>query len=106
MPSVPTFRPGPVALAAVAALAMGAVPAGAVTPAGQAAPRLPARSAHLPSSHTVTLITGDKVTVNTAADGKVTRAVQGADGKPTDVTMYTTGGNTYAYPAAALGTSR
>ncbi|MFI8006956.1 S8 family serine peptidase [Streptomyces sp. NPDC086010] len=102
MPSVPISRPGPVALAAIAALTMGVVPAGAATPAGQAAPRQPARSAHLPSSHTVTLITGDKVTVNTGADGKVTRTVQGADGRPADVTMYTTGGNTYAYPADAL----
>lgn len=102
MPSVPISRPGPVALAAIAALTMGVVPAGAVTPAGQAAPRLPARTVHQPSSHTVTLVTGDKVTVSTGADGKVTRSVQGPDGRPTGVTAYTTAGNTYMYPADAL----
>lgn len=103
MPRIPIPRPGPVALAAIAALTLGVIPATAVTPAGQAAPRLPARAAHQPGSQTVTLITGDKVTVTTDAHGRVTRSVQGADGRLTGATTFKVGNDIYMYPDAALG---
>ncbi|MGW5433798.1 S8 family serine peptidase [Streptomyces sp. NPDC004059] len=59
-------------------------------------------AAHLPTSRTVTLITGDKVTVNTDAAGKVTRTVQGADGRLTGFVTYKVGKDTYVYPDAAF----
>ncbi|MFF0290409.1 S8 family serine peptidase [Streptomyces sp. NPDC005262] len=102
MPRVPIPRPGPVALAAIAALTAGVIPATAMTPADQAAPRLSARAAHQPTSRTVTLITGDKVTISTGADGRVTRSVQGADGRLTGFTTYTVGKDTYVYPDSAV----
>ncbi|MEU6654965.1 S8 family serine peptidase [Streptomyces sp. NPDC046900] len=57
---------------------------------------------HQPTSRTVTLVTGDKVTVNTAADGRVTRAVQGANGALTGFVTYKVGKDTYVYPDSAL----
>ncbi|MFJ8988829.1 S8 family serine peptidase [Streptomyces sp. NPDC102279] len=89
-------------LATIAALTMGVMPATAVTPADQAAPRLPARAVHQPTSRTVTLITGDKVTVTTGADGRVTRSVQGVNGRLTGVTTYKVGKDIYMYPDAAV----
>ncbi|MGW9022685.1 S8 family serine peptidase [Streptomyces sp. NPDC055722] len=59
-------------------------------------------TAHQPTSRTVTLVTGDKVTVNTAADGRVTRSVQGADGELAGFMIHAVGEDTYVYPDAAL----
>ncbi|MFJ1973822.1 S8 family serine peptidase [Streptomyces sp. NPDC087903] len=51
---------------------------------------------------TVTLVTGDKVTVAPAAgDGPGTITVQGADGEPVGARVLTVGGDTYVYPDSA-----
>jgi subtilisin family serine protease len=103
---VPIPRPGPVALAAVAALAVGILPATAAAPAAArsappgaaaAAPRLPGGA-----THTVTLITGDKVTIGTAADGSPVNSFQSPGGVSTGYHRVVVGGATYVYPEAAL----
>ncbi|MEU4093228.1 S8 family serine peptidase [Streptomyces sp. NPDC026673] len=73
-----------------------------MTSAHQAAQRPSAIAVHQPTSRTVTLITGDKVTVATGADGRVTRSVQGADGRLTGATAYKVGKDVYVYPESAL----
>ncbi|GAA3770581.1 hypothetical protein GCM10022206_06420 [Streptomyces chiangmaiensis] len=55
-----------------------------------------------PTSRTVTLITGDKVTVTTAADGKVTRSLENPQGRPTGYVTSTVGSDTYVYPTSVL----
>ncbi|MFG2358977.1 S8 family serine peptidase [Streptomyces sp. NPDC048521] len=70
---------------------------------GASAQQTAGTAAHrMPDSRTVTLITGDKVTVNTAADGSVTRRVQGADGRATGFRTQQDGDDTYVFPEAAL----
>ncbi|MFE7329257.1 S8 family serine peptidase [Streptomyces sp. NPDC057565] len=106
MTSVPIRRPGPIALAAVAALAFGVVPATAAAPADPAGPVLPAGAAHQPpgngGTHSVTLITGDKVTIGTAADGTVVRSFEGPDGTTAGFHRAVVDGSMYVYPDAAL----
>ncbi|MFD7436358.1 S8 family serine peptidase [Streptomyces sp. NPDC059861] len=103
---VPIPRPGLIALGAVTALVLGAVPAatavpghpaGAVPPAGTAQ-----RSPGNGSTHTVTLITGDKVTIGTAADGTVIRSFEGADGTTSSYHRAVLDGATYVYPDSVL----
>ncbi|WP_280893055.1 MULTISPECIES: S8 family serine peptidase [unclassified Streptomyces] len=53
-------------------------------------------------THTVTLITGDKVTIGTAADGSVVRSFQAASGAATGFHRAVVDGATYVYPDAAL----
>ncbi|MFE9613865.1 S8 family serine peptidase [Streptomyces sp. NPDC006012] len=55
-----------------------------------------------PAARTVTLITGDKVTVTTAADGTVTRSLQDPRGQDVEFFTSTVGKDTYVYPASAL----
>jgi Subtilase family/PA domain len=88
-----------------AALTAGASPAAAVAaptrtvaPRGSAAHRPPAAG----GSHTVTLITGDKVTIGAAADGTTVRTVQGPHGTAVPFVRTVIGGATYVYPNAAL----
>ncbi|MFB4278080.1 S8 family serine peptidase [Nonomuraea sp. MTCD27] len=83
-----------IALAAFAAVP----PAGATS---TAAPALSPSTAAAPA-RTVTLITGDKVTVTTAPDGGVTRTVLSPDGRPVDAVTHAEGGETYVYPRSAL----
>ncbi|MGW1541870.1 S8 family serine peptidase [Streptomyces sp. NPDC002309] len=103
---VPNPRPGLIALGAVAALVLGAIPAatavpghpaGAVPSAGTA-PRSPGDG----GSHTVTLITGDKVTIGTAADGTAIRSFEGANGTTTGYHRAVLDGETYVYPDSVL----
>ncbi|MGW3664704.1 S8 family serine peptidase [Streptomyces sp. NPDC005141] len=105
MPSVPIPRPGPIALAAVAALAIGVVPATAAVP-GDTGPTPSAGAVHRPSgsggTHSVTLITGDKVTIGTAADGTAIRSFEGPNGSATGFHTSVIDGSTYVYPDAAL----
>ncbi|MER7807380.1 S8 family serine peptidase [Streptomyces sp900116325] len=104
MPSIPARRRAALAIGVVLAVftAQQAVPATAA-PGTDAPDRSSASTAtHRPTSRTVTLLTGDKVTVNTAADGRVTRSVQGADGQLTGATTYKVGKDTYVYPDAAV----
>ncbi|WP_245791135.1 S8 family serine peptidase [Actinacidiphila rubida] len=105
MPLVPVPRTWPVALAAITALAAGALPATAAAPL--AAPRArPAVSAAAPQPHgtarTVTLITGDKVTLGTAADGSPVNSFQSPRGASAGYHRAVVDGATYVYPDAAL----
>ncbi|GAA5020313.1 S8 family serine peptidase [Streptomyces siamensis] len=105
MPSILTRRRG--LAAAALALAMLTAPplvSASGTPRTGPTERTPAGDAatRQPTSRTVTLVTGDKVTVNTAADGKVTRSVQGPDGRRTGFAVHEVGKDTYVYPNAAV----
>ncbi|MET9588014.1 S8 family serine peptidase [Streptomyces sp. NPDC006539] len=106
MPKVHIPRPRPVALAVIAALALGVIPATAAVSADQATPGPPAdaaqRSPGNGSKHTVTLITGDKVTLGTAADGTAVRSFEGANGTTTGFHRAVIDGSTYVYPDSVL----
>ncbi|WP_351226026.1 S8 family serine peptidase [Streptomyces sp. NPDC002133] len=103
---LPIPRPGPVALGVVAALALGVIPATAAVSADPAGPVPPAGAALQPpgkgSTHTVTLITGDKVTIGTAADGTVVRSFEGANGAATGFHRTVIDGATYVYPDSVM----
>ncbi|MEV4630828.1 S8 family serine peptidase [Micromonospora sp. NPDC049523] len=107
MPVFSFRRPGPVAAAAVAlAILLPGHPAAAVPDAaGGATP--PAASPTRPAgpgagaSRTVTLITGDRVTVGSAGDLD-TVTVQGPGGTPSGARITTMGTDTYVHPDAAL----
>jgi subtilisin family serine protease len=107
LPLIPIRRPGLIALTAVAALAVGATPTAAAAPAvpsGPGAARGPAT--HQPpdagSTRSVTLITGDKVTIGAAADGTAIRSVQGPNGTTASFHRTVVDGATYVYPDVAL----
>lgn len=106
MSILPIPRLGPIALGAVAALAIGVIPAIAAAPADPPDPAPPAGAASQPpasgSTHSVTLITGDKVTIGTAADGTVIRSVEGPNGTTSGFHRVVIDGSTYVYPDAAL----
>ncbi|WP_329156886.1 S8 family serine peptidase [Streptomyces sp. NBC_01717] len=106
MPKVHIPRPRPVALAVIAALALGVIPATAAVSADQATSGPPAdaaqRSPGNGSKHTVTLITGDKVTLGTAVDGTEIRSFEGADGTSTGFHRAVIDGSTYVYPDSVL----
>ncbi|GGL04645.1 peptidase [Sphaerisporangium melleum] len=93
-----------VALAALTALA--AVPPAAASTSPGASARALATAARATAAsaagRTVTLITGDKVTVGTAPDGTETRSVLGPDGRPADAVTHAEKGETYVYPRSAL----
>ncbi|MGW3731404.1 S8 family serine peptidase, partial [Streptomyces sp. NPDC000851] len=103
---VPLPGPGPIALGVVTALALGVIPAATAVSAHPAGPVPPAGAAQRPpgnsSTHTVTLITGDKVTIGTAADGTVVRSFKGANGAATGFHRAVVDGSTYVYPDAVL----
>ncbi|GGI94230.1 S8 family serine peptidase [Streptomyces brasiliensis] len=105
MPNSPVPRARLIALGAVFALALGVVPASAAGPADPGNPA-PATAAHRsPGSsgtHTVTLITGDKVTIGTAADGTVVRSFEAANGATAGFHRVVVDGATYVYPDAVL----
>ncbi|WP_189698000.1 S8 family serine peptidase [Streptomyces chromofuscus] len=99
-------RPELLALGVVTALALGVVPAASAVPASPAGsvPSAGAaqRSPGNGTSHTVTLITGDEVTVRTAGDGTVIRSFQGANGNATGYHRAVVDGATYVYPDSVL----
>lgn len=82
------------ALTAAAPSTAGAEPAPAPVAAAAAAKAGPPR--------TVTLITGDKVTVTRTADGRTTATVQKPNGGPVGAHIMAVGNDTYVYPDAAL----
>ncbi|MFF4053628.1 S8 family serine peptidase [Streptomyces chartreusis] len=106
MPKVPIPRPGPIALATAAALILGVIPAAAAVPASSAGEVSHNDAGHQTpggaGTHTVTLITGDKVTIGIAADGTVVRSFQAARGVTTGFHRAVVDGATYVYPDAAL----
>ncbi|WP_423462349.1 S8 family peptidase [Promicromonospora sp. MS192] len=96
-----------VAAGVTAALAVGAASASAATPARPGGPVPPDRTATaLPpsaaGSRSVTLITGDTVTVATAADGTTVTTVAGPGGTTSSYHRTERDGSTYVYPDAAL----
>ncbi|MET9669274.1 S8 family serine peptidase [Streptomyces sp. NPDC006475] len=103
---VPFPRPGLIALGVVTALAVGGIPAATAVsahPAGVASSAGAAqRSPGKDSTHTVTLITGDKVTIGTAADGTVIRSFEGAGLATTGYHRAVIDGATYVYPDSVL----
>lgn len=103
---VPFPRPGLIALGVVTALAVGGIPAATAVsahPAGAASsPGAAQRPAGKDRTHTVTLITGDKVTIGTAADGTVIRSFEGAGPATTGYHRAVIDGATYVYPEAVL----
>ncbi|MDF6042667.1 S8 family serine peptidase [Streptomyces sp. JH14] len=105
MPKVPIPRSGPITLVVVAALALGVMPATAAISADLASPVQPTAAHQAPggiSTHTVTLITGDKVTIGTAADGTAVRSFEGVNGTTTGFHRAVIDGSTYVYPDAVL----
>ncbi|MFD5065591.1 S8 family serine peptidase [Streptomyces sp. NPDC058394] len=88
----------------VAALALGVIPATTAVSAGSAGSALTAaqQSSGRGGTHTVTLITGDKVTIGTAADGTVVRSFEGVRGTTTSFHRVVMDGATYVYPDAVL----
>ncbi|MEE1671094.1 S8 family serine peptidase [Streptomyces sp. WAC07094] len=106
MPIVPRLRPGPLVVAVVTALAATAIPAGAAAhrDASRAASAVDAvhRPAGRGDTHSVTLITGDKVTIGTAADGSVVRSFESPDGATSGFHRAVVDGSTYVYPDEVL----
>ncbi|MFE0590171.1 S8 family serine peptidase [Micromonospora echinospora] len=89
-------------VAAVAAAGLVAAGVAAVrTPATAAGPA-PAPPAATRDSHTVTLITGDRVTVTTLADGSATADVDRPEGATGGVRVQQTGDDLYVLPDEAL----
>jgi subtilisin family serine protease len=99
LPIVPRLRTGPLALAVVAALAAGGIPATAALSGDTAGP-VPAVDAV--QQHSVTLITGDKVTIGTAADGTAVRSFESPDGHTAGFHRAVIDGSTYVYPDEVL----
>ncbi|MGC4853189.1 S8 family serine peptidase [Micromonospora sp. DT4] len=98
-------RSGLIALGAALALAAGFTPPG--TGASAAPPGNPLQPAgHPPAApgraSTITLITGDIVTVTTAADGSTVSTVRRPDGSTPTFHRTVLDGDTYVYPDAAL----
>ncbi|RQX10550.1 serine protease [Micromonospora ureilytica] len=98
-------RSGLIALGAALTLAAGFTPPGAG--AAAAPPNNPDRPAGQPPAaagraSTVTLITGDTVTVTTAADGSTVSTVRRPDGSTPSFHRTVRDGDTYVYPDAAL----
>ncbi len=106
MPPLLSRRGGWTALCtAVAVLAASPAPASPAD-AGPASspPAVPAaaRAAVPPDGTRVTLVTGDTVTVTTAADGTPTHLVQDPQGRYTGFETHRSGPHTYVYPRGAL----
>ncbi|PUB29927.1 subtilisin family serine protease [Promicromonospora sp. AC04] len=96
-----------VAAGVAAALTVGAASASAAAPASPGGPVPPGGTATaLPpsaaGSRSVTLITGDMVTVTTAADGTTVTTVTGPGGTTSSYHRTERRGSTYVYPDAAL----
>jgi subtilisin family serine protease len=86
----------------VTVLTVGAGPNAGAAPVGP--PRGPVTHQPLTArgTHSVTLVTGDKVTLATAADGTLVQSVQGANGTAAHFVRTVVAGATYVYPDAAL----
>ncbi len=105
--TISTLARALVAAGMAAALAVGAASAsaaalpssgGPVPPGGTAAPLPPSAA----GSRSVTLITGDTVTVTTAADGTTITSVAGPGGTMSSYHRTERDGSTYVYPDAVL----
>ncbi len=88
----------------VAALSLGVIPATAAAPAHPvtSVPAEAARRSPGGDVHTVTLITGDKVTIGTTDDGAVVRSFEPANGAAAGFHHAVIDGATYVYPDAVL----
>ncbi|MET9476483.1 S8 family serine peptidase, partial [Streptomyces sp. NPDC002922] len=88
------------ALAILTAIPPSLATASATTPGATKASD--AAGARPGTQHTVTLITGDKVTVTTAADGTKTKEVEGPHGEAIGFQSSQSGKDTYVYPNSTL----
>ncbi|GAA1624401.1 S8 family serine peptidase [Kribbella alba] len=88
------------ALAILTAIPSSFAAASATTPGATNASD--AAGAHPALQRTVTLITGDTVTVTTAADGTENREVTGPHGEAVGFKIHQVGKDTYVYPDSAL----
>jgi subtilisin family serine protease len=79
---------------------MSAHPASAVTPGGVASPT-PVGS-RTGSPRTVTLVTGDKVTLTLTGDGHTVTTVRGSTGGPVGAHIMSVGKDIYVYPDSAM----
>ncbi|MFC6594417.1 S8 family serine peptidase [Kitasatospora paranensis] len=77
-------------------------PSGALAAGQDAATAAPAKASGTADTHTVTLITGDKVTVTTLADGKSVADVRRPENLTGGVQTQTVGKDLYVYPTEAL----
>ncbi|MCP2264916.1 hypothetical protein ACFQHV_10555 [Promicromonospora thailandica] len=98
---------GLVAAGVTAALAVGAATASVAAPASPGGPAAPggttaALPPSSPGSRSVTLITGDTVTLATAADGSTVTTVTGPGGVASSYHRTERDGSTYVYPDAVL----
>jgi subtilisin family serine protease len=90
-----------VVLAALTATGPAAADSVASPPAAAASPAT-ALAGRTGVPRTVTLITGDKVTVTGTADGHTAATVRDPQGRPSGAHVMTVGADTYVYPDAAL----
>lgn len=100
MSKLPVPRPGLTAFSVVSTLVLGVIAAVAAAPAQTITPQSAGVARHQARStaHTVTLITGDKVTIATAADGSIVRSFDAANGATTGFHRTVIDGATYVYP--------
>ncbi|MHA5054862.1 S8 family peptidase [Streptomyces sp. SD15] len=87
---------------AVLALSPALASAAPAPPSATSLASAAALPAALGTARSVTLVTGDKVTVTRAADGTSSRTVQDPDGRYTGFETNRAGKNTYVYPHSAL----
>ncbi|MFE0538580.1 S8 family serine peptidase [Streptomyces nigra] len=107
MPNLPVPRPGPVAFTAAMALSLGVLPVTGALPALPAAarPAAPQGTGDAGGTHTVTLITGDEVSVASSRGRTTVRSVKPSGRGTARTTGYhtvVTHGETYVFPASAL----
>ncbi|MGN9810213.1 S8 family serine peptidase [Micromonospora sp. BQ11] len=105
MRPLPKRRSGLIALGVVTALTLSGAPATGAAPTGPAGPVPPAGTAVPPPSQggtrSVTLITGDKVTIANS-DGNTVHSVINPKGTSAAFHRVVVDGSTYVYPEAAL----
>ncbi|MCD0484317.1 S8 family serine peptidase [Streptacidiphilus sp. ASG 303] len=102
-PSRPALTAVGAALAVLAAITPATAGAAQPPPPGSSPPPSAAATARRDAApHTVTLITGDRVTVTRTPDGHATTTVDAPGGGPAGAHVMTVGRSTYVYPDSAL----
>ncbi|MEU3793861.1 S8 family serine peptidase [Streptomyces fructofermentans] len=95
-------RPKLLALGAALAILTGVAPSSMAASSAPDPVNTPRSAGDRHDAHrTVTLITGDTVTVEKAADGTESRRVRGPHGEPVDFQLHQSGQDTYVYPDSA-----
>ncbi|MFD7698279.1 S8 family serine peptidase [Streptomyces sp. NPDC059805] len=107
MPNLPVPRPGPAAFVAAMALSLGVLPVTGALPAFPAAahPATAPGAGDTGGTHTVTLITGDEVSVAASERRTTVRSVKPSGRRTAGTAGYhtvVTQGETYVFPASVL----